>query len=154
MTKCDYVPSEFSLENMTRTEAGEYIHAWNEFKQRRAKGQRVLRFRGRSDSTAIPRCHKERLKITTRSRFLICCVPIKRDPVWPRSCRDGSECKRSPALAFPPSELAEETGRPPQLFLRICLGSLFLLQIDASSERWYGDGWHPEWLITKSIWQD
>lgn len=73
MTKRDYVPSESPLENTTRMEAVEYIHAWNEFKQHCAKGQGVLGFRGRSDSPAIPRCHKERLKITARSGFLICC---------------------------------------------------------------------------------
>lgn len=104
----------------------------------------MLHFGERSESTAILRCHKEQLKINARSGFLICHVPIKRDPAWPRSCIDGGEYKRNLALASPPSELAEEISRPPQLFLYICLGSLFLLQIDASSECWYGDGWHPE----------
>ena len=89
---------------------------------------------------AIPRCHKERLKITARSGFLVCCIPIKWDPAWRRSCIGGGECKRSLAVALPPSELAEKIGRPSQLFPCICLGSLLLLQIDASSKCWYGDG--------------
>lgn len=129
---------------MMQAEAGEHVCAWNKYKQHCAKGQRMLRFRVRSDSMAIPRCHKERLKITARSGFLVCCIPIKWDPAWPRSCIDGGECKRSLALALPSSELAEEIGRPSQLFPCICLGSLLLLQIDASSKRWYRDGWHPE----------
>lgn len=153
MNECDHVRSSFSLQNVTWAEASEYIHIWNKFKQCRAKGLWVLCFRGRSDSTAILGCHKAQLKITSRSGFLICCIPIKWDPAWPRSCIDGGECKRSSALTLLPSELAEEIGRPSQLFLCICFSSLLLLQIDASSECGYGDGWHPEWLITNSIWQ-
>lgn len=75
----------------------------------------MLHFRGSSDSPAIPRCHKEWLKMTARSGFLVCCVLIKWDSAWLRSCVDGAECKRSQALAFPPPEEAEEMGRPLQL---------------------------------------